>query len=233
VGGLISRRLRALPHYHGGPGALFTRYTNLITSSSCSNLHTKQSSRLSSPTSEYEQSELPALTESGSKRRSRRGKRIGRTVSGSGNSNSGMTVPSGQLRQMNNGHPRNMSSIGPFDGPRSPPSNKSKKLDIVYRGTFTDETLWSDTSHVPCKFFRQGTCQAGKACPFSHATDNTTDLTPCKYFAKVAYSPLPSHTSTSSELLGNMDHFVLINLRETANLVPNVLWLIFYQTGAE
>jgi hypothetical protein len=156
-----------------------------------------------------------------------------RTVSGSGNSNSGMTVPSGQLRQMNNGHPRNMSSIGPFDGPRSPPSNKSKKLDIVYRGTFTDETLWSDTSHVPCKFFRQGTCQAGKACPFSHATDNTTDLTPCKYFAKVAYSPLPSHTSTSSELLGNMDHFVLINLRETANLVPNVLWLIFYQTGAE
>ena len=42
-----------------------------------------------------------------------------------------------------------------------------------------------DTSHVPCKFFRSGQCQAGKACPFSHSTDMSSADTPCKYFAKV------------------------------------------------
>ncbi|KAH3688919.1 hypothetical protein WICPIJ_000092 [Wickerhamomyces pijperi] len=39
-------------------------------------------------------------------------------------------------------------------------------------------------AHVPCKFFKQGTCQAGSSCPFSHAIDATTDTTPCKYFQK-------------------------------------------------
>ncbi|RDW68026.1 hypothetical protein BP6252_09422 [Coleophoma cylindrospora] len=51
-----------------------------------------------------------------------------------------------------------------FDGPRSPPNKQN-------------------TSHVPCKFFRQGACQAGKACPFSHDLASTTDNV-CKYFAK-------------------------------------------------
>src|SRR6266498_1105314 len=46
------------------------------------------------------------------------------------------------------------------------------------------------TSHVPCKFFRQGACQAGKACPFLHSTDTTTDIAPCKYFTKVRETPL-------------------------------------------
>lgn len=40
-------------------------------------------------------------------------------------------------------------------------------------------------SHVPCKFFRQGTCQAGSSCPFSHSLDSTTaDQTPCEYFKR-------------------------------------------------
>ena len=42
-----------------------------------------------------------------------------------------------------------------------------------------------DTKHVPCKFFRQGTCQAGNACPFSHSLDPVTQTQPCKYFQKV------------------------------------------------
>ncbi|KAH7018166.1 uncharacterized protein B0I36DRAFT_253690 [Microdochium trichocladiopsis] len=50
---------------------------------------------------------------------------------------------------------------GRFEGPRSPPN----------------------TSHVPCKFFRQGACQAGSACPFSHDLGNAAE-TVCKYFAK-------------------------------------------------
>ncbi|CZR68415.1 uncharacterized protein PAC_18314 [Phialocephala subalpina] len=40
-----------------------------------------------------------------------------------------------------------------------------------------------NTSHVPCKFFRQGACQAGSACPFSHDLASTTDNV-CKNFAK-------------------------------------------------
>lgn len=42
----------------------------------------------------------------------------------------------------------------------------------------------TDTSHVPCKFFRQGACQAGNACPFSHDLGAAAE-TVCKYFAKV------------------------------------------------
>lgn len=41
-------------------------------------------------------------------------------------------------------------------------------------------------SHVPCKFFRQGNCQAGNSCPFSHNLDGSlaADKLPCKYFQK-------------------------------------------------
>ncbi|THC95471.1 hypothetical protein EYZ11_005065 [Aspergillus tanneri] len=42
----------------------------------------------------------------------------------------------------------------------------------------------SNTKHVPCKFFRQGACQAGPACPFLHSTDAAIDYAPCKYFTK-------------------------------------------------
>ena len=44
--------------------------------------------------------------------------------------------------------------------------------------------MTADTQHVPCKFYLQGTCQAGRTCPFSHDVESTTRPTPCKYFAK-------------------------------------------------
>lgn len=56
------------------------------------------------------------------------------------------------------------------------------------RVRLTDQCL--DTSHVPCKFFRSGQCQAGKACPFSHSIDTTTVDTPCRYFAKVWWTSM-------------------------------------------
>lgn len=55
-----------------------------------------------------------------------------------------------------------------------------------------------DTSHVPCKFFRQGTCQAGSACPFSHDLGASAE-TVCKYFAKVRPSAHPQHPSRSPQ----------------------------------
>ncbi|PGH31101.1 hypothetical protein GX50_06121 [[Emmonsia] crescens] len=76
-------------------------------------------------------------------------------------------VPSGPTAHMQNGHARNMSGLPPFDMARSPPNPTSK-----------------NTKHVPCKFFRQGACQAGPACPFLHSTDSTVDSAPCKYFTK-------------------------------------------------
>ncbi|ETI24815.1 hypothetical protein G647_04185 [Cladophialophora carrionii CBS 160.54] len=54
-----------------------------------------------------------------------------------------------------------------FDVARSPPTTSNK-----------------NTRHVPCKFFRQGACQAGSACPFSHSMDPMTQQAPCKYFMK-------------------------------------------------
>ncbi|KAL3233748.1 Zinc finger protein LEE1 [Nakaseomyces bracarensis] len=41
-------------------------------------------------------------------------------------------------------------------------------------------------SHIPCKFFMIGSCQAGKTCPFSHDLDviERAFNTPCKYFKK-------------------------------------------------
>ncbi|CAK9439139.1 uncharacterized protein LODBEIA_P33630 [Lodderomyces beijingensis] len=41
-------------------------------------------------------------------------------------------------------------------------------------------------SHVPCKFFKQGMCQAGDSCPFSHNIEGalSADKLPCKYFLK-------------------------------------------------
>ncbi len=47
---------------------------------------------------------------------------------------------------------------------------------------------FTGTSHVPCKFYRQGACQAGKACPFLHSDEPVTERAPCKYFTK-ARSP--------------------------------------------
>ena len=37
---------------------------------------------------------------------------------------------------------------------------------------------------MPCKFFLQGQCQAGRTCPFSHDMESSTRPAPCKYFTK-------------------------------------------------
>ncbi|GAB7357137.1 hypothetical protein MBLNU459_g7932t1 [Dothideomycetes sp. NU459] len=60
---------------------------------------------------------------------------------------------------------REFGGMAGFQGARSPPKAKN-------------------TSHVPCKFYPYGTCQAGAACQFSHDLDPMTQNAPCKYFAK-------------------------------------------------
>ncbi|KAK2794993.1 hypothetical protein FQN52_006872 [Onygenales sp. PD_12] len=113
------------------------------------------------------------------------------------------SAPGAHLQQ--NGHARNMSAIPPFEMARSPPNPASKSMCPRPRppaglsrsvspaagerrrakgAGITATTLPLDTKHVPCKFFRQGACQAGPACPFLHSTDSTVDSAPCKYFTK-------------------------------------------------
>ncbi|KAF2007913.1 hypothetical protein P154DRAFT_419145 [Amniculicola lignicola CBS 123094] len=82
-----------------------------------------------------------------------------------GNGNGPVPVPAGAGR-VGNGHSHGQSMRGMgFEGARSPPNGKS-------------------TSHVPCKFYRQGACQAGKACPFLHSDEPFAERAPCKYFTK-------------------------------------------------
>ncbi|KAI8987504.1 hypothetical protein BDF20DRAFT_832432 [Mycotypha africana] len=42
----------------------------------------------------------------------------------------------------------------------------------------------SNLSHVPCKFYKQGTCTAGANCTFSHNSDFSSEAAICKYFLK-------------------------------------------------
>lgn len=108
-----------------------------------------------------------------------------------------------------NGTPR-------FDGPRSPPGKQSMKHPSASRKYVL--TLYRvDTSHVPCKFFKQGTCQAGAACPFSHDL-NTTQDTICKYFSKV-----------SLNALCKLCNHNLTTPRETASSEPGVPTFMCYQ----
>lgn len=91
---------------------------------------------------------------------------------------------SGSPAYFTNGRDRTGGQQQTFDLARSPPnvSNKSMRAQKL-EATHSDSKI--DTKHVPCKFFRQGACQAGAACPFSHSLDPMMHQAPCKYFMKV------------------------------------------------
>ncbi|KAK8206709.1 hypothetical protein M8818_004543 [Zalaria obscura] len=80
-------------------------------------------------------------------------------------SGNGVPMPVGGHASRNSAGQFPYPAMGGFAGPRSPPKTKN-------------------TSHVPCKFYPYGTCQAGAACQFSHDLDPTTQNAPCKYFTK-------------------------------------------------
>lgn len=86
--------------------------------------------------------------------------------------------------------PQGMSGTGEVAGfapvgmPRSPPKNKSESTNAGDGRGHSWLRYHADTQHVPCKFFLQGQCQAGRMCPFSHDLESTTRPAPCKYFAK-------------------------------------------------
>ncbi|CUM65003.1 uncharacterized protein PRCAT00002622001 [Priceomyces carsonii] len=67
-----------------------------------------------------------------------------------------------------------------------PPNTGPPGTVPITNGTGSSASSNKNLSHVPCKFYRQGICQAGNSCPFSHNLDGTlaADKLPCKYFQK-------------------------------------------------
>lgn len=86
--------------------------------------------------------------------------------------------------------PRSTKSYHPLDLSALltslPPNTGPPETTAVTSGTGLLAHSNKNLRHVPCKFFRQGICQAGKSCPFSHNLEGTSaaDRLPCKYFQK-------------------------------------------------
>ncbi|KAF9652462.1 hypothetical protein BDM02DRAFT_2750803 [Thelephora ganbajun] len=79
----------------------------------------------------------------------------------------------------------------------SSPTKAENQANNSYRGDDSEETgrersnkpkttstKGKDLSHVPCKFFKVGSCTAGSACPFSHSTVESGQKGVCNYFVK-------------------------------------------------
>ncbi|KAF1816026.1 hypothetical protein P152DRAFT_108186 [Eremomyces bilateralis CBS 781.70] len=94
---------------------------------------------------------------------------------GAGNARQVRQRPSGDFRR---------SSTGGSQGAQPVPGGRNSTGGLpapVQRPFGPASPPNKNTKHVPCKFFRQGACQAGTACPFLHTLDV---VTPCKYYQK-------------------------------------------------
>jgi hypothetical protein len=90
--------------------------------------------------------------------------------------------------------PSHPAGISVITGPTSAGNWRLSTMATLSARLFANTACFPDTAHVPCKFFRQGTCQAGNACPFSHDIGAAAENV-CKYFAKVRCQNTPStHT---------------------------------------
>lgn len=65
------------------------------------------------------------------------------------------------------------------------PENKRKLIIEYLITTQKNNKNFKSYSHIPCKFFKKGKCQAGRSCPFSHDLDyDQACNTPCSFFLK-------------------------------------------------
>lgn len=96
-------------------------------------------------------------------------------------SNSPSKAASLAKKGMKTTHLLDLASL-PEDSPlKTGPSANSSNPN----GTGALSNATKSLRHVPCKFFRQGKCQAGKTCPFGHESDvDVSKKVPCKYFQK-------------------------------------------------
>ncbi|KAI9218742.1 hypothetical protein BC828DRAFT_350107, partial [Blastocladiella britannica] len=78
--------------------------------------------------------------------------------------------------------PTSARALFPPSGPASSPPDHYSGPDDHLDATVAN--AGGSTSHIPCKFFRQGTCAAGEKCSFSHSLDSTAVVPICKHWAK-------------------------------------------------
>lgn len=65
------------------------------------------------------------------------------------------------------------------------PENKRKLIIEYLITTQKSNKNFKNYSHIPCKFFKKGKCQAGRSCPFSHNLDfDQACNIPCEFFLK-------------------------------------------------
>lgn len=90
--------------------------------------------------------------------------------------------PVDYLNQSNSSFKKEKLNIKDFDYNLPPNTGPPGSVSVNSSNGNNNKNL----SHVPCKFFRQGICQAGDSCPFSHNLDGSlgADKLPCKYFQK-------------------------------------------------
>lgn len=104
------------------------------------------------------------------------------------NGNGAMPMPVGGGMQRPPPYQTTSADMSMLGAARSPPKHKSESDTGAGSGGGKKGrgglSKRADTSHVPCKFYLQGQCQAGRMCPFSHDLESTTRPAPCKYFAK-------------------------------------------------
>lgn len=83
-------------------------------------------------------------------------------------------------------HPRSKHTFDLLSISDQLPPNTGPAGTVPVNGSNSSSNSNKNLSHVPCKFHRQGICQAGNLCPFSHNLDGTlaADKLPCKYFQK-------------------------------------------------
>jgi hypothetical protein len=136
-------------------------------------------------------------------------------------------IPTAPQNGMNNHgrHGQFNGGVG-FEGHRSPP-NKSQYQQFHYftpsssqlQGAKLTPNLFPDTSHVPCKFFKVGQCQAGRSCPFSHSQEYNKYENTCKYFSRVCFA--------KKKVACIETNFAF---RVIANLDKNARYFMFYRT---
>ena len=76
------------------------------------------------------------------------------------------------------------SSVVEHGSPEQGFSSQQQKAIIEHLLITKNSAPKKDYSHVPCKFFVQGNCQAGDSCPFSHDLNSAVSEQTCKYFQK-------------------------------------------------
>ncbi|CAK7895382.1 hypothetical protein CAAN1_05S03356 [[Candida] anglica] len=104
-----------------------------------------------------------------------------------GSKHSGSSTSSNSINSQLSGNGSNTTSntSNGRDGGSTPRTKEVSTLDLKGSSPPGGGNA-KNLSHVPCKFFKQGMCQAGNSCPFSHNLDGSlaADKLPCKYFQK-------------------------------------------------